>query len=75
MDSYNNLVDYIMHYESDTFSSDDSNLILEEAEKLADALIQDLMAYKIDGNMLTNWLEIIRDFKVKEEEETEYNEQ
>lgn len=61
----NELVDEILQYESDTFSSDASELTPAEAEKIAFAFILQDMQERIDTNtmdgvMITEELENIR---------------
>ncbi len=62
---WNELVDEILNYESDTFSSEGSELTVPEAEKIALAFILRDMQRRIDtdtmdGNMITEELETIR---------------
>lgn len=62
---FNQLVDEILNYESDTFSSEASELTVPEAEKIAFALIQrDIEARRcfetLDGSMIDTELALIR---------------
>ena len=63
---FNLLVDEILDYESDTFSSEASKLTPAEAEQIAIALILEDMQFRIDldsmdGVCITNQLEAIRE--------------
>lgn len=70
---FNHLVDDILNYESDTFSSDGSELTPAEAEKIAFAFIlrdieKRIATETMDGGMIDEELDNIRP---KEEEEDE----
>jgi len=51
-DRFNEMVDTILQYESDTFSSEASNLTPQEAEKIAFAFIDSDMQERIDTNTM-----------------------
>lgn len=62
----NQLVDDVLNYESDTFSSEASEITVEEAEKIAFAFIKHDIQNRIDTNtmdgvMISEELETIRE--------------
>ena len=56
--AYDDLVDFIMSYESDTFSASASGLTRKRAEKLAVGFIADIKPM-LDGDKISGWLEDI----------------
>lgn len=55
------LIEYILEYESDTFSAEASKPTKKEAEEIADRLIAHWMDDRLDGIAITNLLDSIRE--------------
>lgn len=58
--TFEQLVQEIKDYESDTFSSEGSELTWEEAKELAEKAIRYFILNIMDGVKLSDWLEDIR---------------
>jgi hypothetical protein len=68
---FERLVDFIEHYESDTFSASGSDITHHEAELVAERLIMDLIENEIDGVQISADLFDIRPDPNDEDDEGE----
>ncbi len=63
---FERLVDFIEHYESDTFSADKREVTHKEAEVIAERLIVEMIEDEIDGVTLSG---ILLDLRPEESDE------
>lgn len=58
---FDQLVEYILAYESDTFYAEGIDVTREEAIKIAHRLIERMINHDLDGDRLLNYLNDIRE--------------
>jgi len=57
---WDNIVNFILDYESDTFSAVGQKITEAEADRVARIIVRDFLENKLDGTILDSALDIVR---------------